>query len=76
MTNYATRGNMRVGMQIAKHPELLDDAINTYRTEVRSRGDNSDAYVKAWADFHSQVNWVRLGVPEPCPVVPLTPKTI
>ena len=63
-------------MDIARGPRLLDEAIGTYRSEVRSAGDTSDAYIKTWSDFHGQVQWARLGIPEPCPVIPLTPSKI
>ena len=74
--NYAVRGDKKLGLAVAKDPALLDAAIDRYRAEVRSAGDTSDAYVKTWFDFHDQVNWTRLGMPLPCPAVPLTPRKI
>ena len=74
--NYSARGDRRRGLEVARSPELLDAAVHKYNSEVRSAGDTSDAYVKTWSDFHDQINWVRLGMPVPCPVIPLTPKKI
>ena len=76
VTNYAIRGDKKLGMQVAGNPDLLDEALGTYRTEVRSSGDTSDAYIKTWSYFHGKVNWARLGEPEPSPVGPLTPKKV
>ena len=74
--NYAIRGDKRRGLEIARTPELLDPAIEQYRADIRSSGDTTDAFVKTWSGFHDQVRWTRLGLPEPCPVIPLTPKNI
>ena len=74
--NFTARGDKRKGMQIAGDPALLDKAIGTFQSEIRSAGDTTDAYVKTWTDFHNQVRWARLGIAEPCPVVPLTPRKI
>ena len=70
--NYSARGDNKRGLEVARSPELFDAAVHRYNSEVWSAGDTSDAYVKTWSDFHDQGNWVRLGVPVPCPVIPLT----
>ena len=74
--NYAARSDKRKGLDVARNLELLDPATDRYRAENRSSGDTADSYVKTWSDFHEQVRWARLGLPEPCPVIPLTPEKI
>ena len=74
--NYTARGDKRRGLAVARDPDLLAGAMETYKNEVRSAGDTSDDNVKTWLDFHEVVTWSRFGLPDPCPMLPLSPVKI
>ena len=74
--HYTARGDKRLALQVARVPSMLDDAVATYRKEMRSAGDTSDDNVRTWRDFHLAVSWPRYGMPEDTPMIPLTPTKI
>ena len=71
--NYTARGNKKLALAIARDPDRLDAAVNIYKKEIRSIGDTSDDNVRTWSDFHNAICWPRYGLPDPCPMLPLTP---
>ena len=71
--NYTARGDKRRGLEIARDPGLLEEAVATYKREIKSAGDTSDDNVRTWDDFHQAICWTRFGLADPVPMLPLIP---
>ena len=74
--NYTARGDKRRGLEIARDPGLLGEAVAHYKREIKSAGDTSDDNARTWSDFHQATCWTRFCLVEPVPMLPLTPLKI
>ena len=43
---------------------------------MKSAGDTSEYNTRTWRDYHARVDWIRLGLPQDCEALPLTPVRI
>ena len=75
--NHTLRGDKKRGLEIAKDPDLLSEAVDIFKKQARSSGDTSHFNVRTWIDFHTSVAcWPRYGLSPDCPALPLTPTKI
>ena len=51
-----TRGDKKLGLQIASDPIRLAEAVQKFKKDEFSEGDTTNYYLKTWFDFHDAVD--------------------